>query len=301
MRLELASSIPDAVTVLVDANEIAVESGKRINYPFKLGVIRRLKNGRFRSQVWTPAAPLPRGYPAAARATLATLIQELEAGVRQWPGARDTGPQEQPARGDMNFEGLTFPEWMAAAGVPLPAPIDVNREQIRELARAWQDGEDPTEHRAARATARSSAPRTTADRYTRGHHDAVSGKPSADLGSEYARGYQEGLATVEAAAGAPMNPAGVTWKDWAGLAGVRVRNPDPAAAQAYKRGVDPLDWKRSARATARGSKPGYTSCACRDCMEVAIGVPGAALCSDCEQAGCSLGDRECQSPHSYGG
>ena len=297
MRLELASSIPDAVTVLVDANEIAVESGKRINYPFRLGVIRRLKNGRFRSQVWTPAAPLPRGYPAAARATLATLIQQLEAGVRQWPtpSARDMlghGAAATRARGDMNAEGLTFPEWMAAAGVPLPAPIDVNREQIRELVRAWQDGEDPTEHRAtARSSARSSA--GSGDRTGRwfviidkrtGHaavRDIFTGSKAADamldtLGGESATGYQVMDAMWHEPSRVKLEAMG-----WIG------------------RGA--AEPPRVARATARGSKPGYTSCACRDCMEVAIGVPGAALCSDCEQAGCSLGDRECQSPHSYGG
>ena len=32
---------------------------------------------------------------------------------------------------------------------------------------------------------------------------------------------------------------------------------------------------------------GYTSCACRDCMEIAIGEPGEAYCGDCEDAGCA--------------
>ena len=31
---------------------------------------------------------------------------------------------------------------------------------------------------------------------------------------------------------------------------------------------------------------GYTPCACRDCFEIAIGEPGEAFCSDCEEAGC---------------
>jgi len=49
-------------------------------------------------------------------------------------------------------------------------------------------------------------------------------------------------------------------------------------------------------------RTGYTSCACRDCMETAIGTPGEALCHDCEAAGCEAGaDAECQSPHAYGG
>jgi hypothetical protein len=31
---------------------------------------------------------------------------------------------------------------------------------------------------------------------------------------------------------------------------------------------------------------GYTACACRDCFEIAIGEPGKAFCSECEEAGC---------------
>jgi hypothetical protein len=31
---------------------------------------------------------------------------------------------------------------------------------------------------------------------------------------------------------------------------------------------------------------GYTPCACRDCMEIAIGEPGEAYCHECESAGC---------------
>ena len=31
---------------------------------------------------------------------------------------------------------------------------------------------------------------------------------------------------------------------------------------------------------------GYTACACRDCFEIAIGEPGEAFCSCCEDAGC---------------
>lgn len=43
---------------------------------------------------------------------------------------------------------------------------------------------------------------------------------------------------------------------------------------------------------------GYVPCACRDCLETAIGEPGAlcgepgALCGECEDAGCEL-EREC--------
>jgi hypothetical protein len=36
---------------------------------------------------------------------------------------------------------------------------------------------------------------------------------------------------------------------------------------------------------------GYRPCACRDCMEIAIGPPGA-YCHDCATAGCEA-DSEC--------
>jgi hypothetical protein len=55
---------------------------------------------------------------------------------------------------------------------------------------------------------------------------------------------------------------------------------------------------------------GYRPCACRDCMETAIGEPGA-LCLDCEEHGCEVwpgeGNEErgtrydCESPDAYGG
>ena len=37
----------------------------------------------------------------------------------------------------------------------------------------------------------------------------------------------------------------------------------------------------------KGKPSGYTPCACRDCMEVAIGVSGEAYCHECEEAGCA--------------
>lgn len=50
---------------------------------------------------------------------------------------------------------------------------------------------------------------------------------------------------------------------------------------------------------------GYKPCACRDCMEIAIGDDGVpAFCSDCEEAGCEDahgGEGECLSPDAYGG
>ena len=44
---------------------------------------------------------------------------------------------------------------------------------------------------------------------------------------------------------------------------------------------------------------GYTDCACRDCFEIAVAndttIP--ELCSQCEEAGCSVdGDEECNVP-----
>jgi hypothetical protein len=47
---------------------------------------------------------------------------------------------------------------------------------------------------------------------------------------------------------------------------------------------------------------GYCSCACRDCFEIAIAGDDdeAALCWECEEAGCD-GEGECCAPHAYGG
>ena len=51
---------------------------------------------------------------------------------------------------------------------------------------------------------------------------------------------------------------------------------------------------------------GYTDCACRDCMEIAVGVPGKAFCHECIDAGCPdyQGQpgmsQECQAPGAYG-
>jgi hypothetical protein len=46
---------------------------------------------------------------------------------------------------DVNVEGLTFPEWIAAAGLPIR---ELTLDAAAELARAWQEGDDPTEWRA---------------------------------------------------------------------------------------------------------------------------------------------------------
>lgn len=42
---------------------------------------------------------------------------------------------------DTNREGLTFPEWIAAAAVP------VDDNNALALVEAWKKGEDPTEYR----------------------------------------------------------------------------------------------------------------------------------------------------------
>jgi len=50
-----------------------------------------------------------------------------------------------------------------------------------------------------------------------------------------------------------------------------------------------------------GRDVGYCDCACRDCFEIAIGTPGEALCSECEDAGCEAGvEQECQAEGAYG-
>ncbi len=48
---------------------------------------------------------------------------------------------------------------------------------------------------------------------------------------------------------------------------------------------------------------GYQPCACRDCMEIAIGEPGEAVCHACEAASCPVtdgDDGECCAPGAYG-
>jgi len=49
------------------------------------------------------------------------------------------------------------------------------------------------------------------------------------------------------------------------------------------------------------SQVGYCNCACRDCFEIAIGIAGEALCSDCEDSGCEARvEQECQADGAYG-
>lgn len=50
------------------------------------------------------------------------------------------------------------------------------------------------------------------------------------------------------------------------------------------------------------AESGYTSCACRDCMETVVSedVTKPELCDDCEDAGCDpTGRSECEKHHAY--
>ncbi len=50
--------------------------------------------------------------------------------------------------------------------------------------------------------------------------------------------------------------------------------------------------------TTTAKPSGYSSCPCRDCMEVAM---DGDLCGDCEEAGCEAhAEQECCSPTAYG-
>lgn len=50
--------------------------------------------------------------------------------------------------------------------------------------------------------------------------------------------------------------------------------------------------KRRQRRPARKVSTGYQPCGCRDCLEIAIGEPGA-MCWECEESGCEP-DSECK-------
>jgi tripartite-type tricarboxylate transporter receptor subunit TctC len=75
MKIEqgTARSDPPYWTVLVDPNELVVESGKRLPYSTWIGTIGQ--NGKIR--VWTPAAYVPRGYPKAAKEMLEQALSQL--------------------------------------------------------------------------------------------------------------------------------------------------------------------------------------------------------------------------------
>jgi hypothetical protein len=49
-----------------------------------------------------------------------------------------------------NREGLTWAEWIRAAGMEsrLASFSETNERQLRALRQAWEDGEDPSEYRA---------------------------------------------------------------------------------------------------------------------------------------------------------
>lgn len=78
MKLEISSVNPDTIVVRVDAGEVKVASGKVVPYPTWIGTVSR-STGRI--NVWTPAAYVPRGYPAAARAMLETAAQWIKDGT----------------------------------------------------------------------------------------------------------------------------------------------------------------------------------------------------------------------------
>ena len=62
--------------VSVDAHELKVESGKTLPYPTWIGVVHE-SSGEI--QHWTPAAYVPRGYVAAAKALLEQAREQLKA------------------------------------------------------------------------------------------------------------------------------------------------------------------------------------------------------------------------------
>lgn len=76
MKIERTHTGGPFWAVRVDANELSVESGKRLPYPTTVGLID-VRSGKI--HVWTPAASKPRGYPAAARALLEQARDQLAA------------------------------------------------------------------------------------------------------------------------------------------------------------------------------------------------------------------------------
>ena len=85
---------------------------------------------------------------------------------------------------------------------------------------------------------------------------------------------------------------------------LRARSAAEAKAELIDRGyADDLTVRRQTQADTMG---GYRPCACRDCMEIAIGGPGS-YCHACAKAGCDdyqgmrRMSQECQAPSAYGG
>jgi hypothetical protein len=73
-KIEKGTAHPGYFTVMVDKNELRVDSGKTLPFPTWIGTIQ--KNGRI--NVWTPAASgIPRGYKQAAKRMLEDARQQL--------------------------------------------------------------------------------------------------------------------------------------------------------------------------------------------------------------------------------
>ena len=82
MKIE-RSDTGRAWTVLVDEDELIVESGKRLPYSTWVGTI----NERGVINVWSPAAFKPRGYVAAAKKLLEQAREQLQAQGKLGPTA----------------------------------------------------------------------------------------------------------------------------------------------------------------------------------------------------------------------
>ena len=60
----------DYYVVIVDADELVVESGKKLRYSAYIGTFRK-KGDQIKIDVWTPAGGgIPRGYKPAAKTLL---------------------------------------------------------------------------------------------------------------------------------------------------------------------------------------------------------------------------------------
>lgn len=90
---------------------------------------------------------------------------------------------------------------------------------------------------------------------------------------------------VAYASAAEMAP-GYRFRDLAGTPGYLDRHRAPPAAR-----------KPAKRAAAPVAETGYQHCACRDCMEIAIG-PIGTMCTECREAGCDAFYTECRAAES---
>ena len=83
MRLELFDATHEPYyTVAVDAGELQTARGKRLPYKTWVGLVRAYEP--FAITVWYPAAPVPRGYRAAAM----RFLQLAQAEIREGSNAR---------------------------------------------------------------------------------------------------------------------------------------------------------------------------------------------------------------------